>query len=229
MSFFDKVKGALFEEVTDMETSEKKVVSNVNIQNVTTLQENKTFTTVVNSTVNNLVQPVSTGKIKQALSSELVKTLAGSPYLQFQKINSGMKTRVADASTRCVAAGAALDAQGITKVKILDGARDALTFLNGEALSFQNDITSSITGLDHQLKNKTETILASIDEKQQKIKILSEEIANLQKDKSNFEIKVGQDKSQLEVSKIEFNASVNELLQEINADINDITLYLGAS
>lgn len=219
MNLLNSLKSAIFEEETPKETHDVKPV--------TQPQSAAPSYFPPSSYVPPSIQPHSSGKMKQTLVDELNKALVGSPYLQFQKMNSGMKSKIADASTRCVAVGIALEAQNVAKQQILSEANKAKDFLLNEGGLFLNDVNTNIAGIDTQLKEKTENILSSIDANQQTIKKLSDEITELQKEKSTCEIKASQDKSQLEVSKIEFNASLNEILQEVNADINDITKYLG--
>lgn len=177
------------------------------------------------------VQPTtsasSNGKMKERLEVELSKHLTNSPYSQYQKMNISMKSKITDVSTRCIALGVALEGQGITKQKLVEGTNAAVAFLNTEASNFLAAVSDTSSNWDKQLKAKTDSVLAAIDEKQKAIAKLTEEITSLQREKTEFEIKVSQEKGQLETSKVEFSASFNEIMQEVNKDINDITTYLG--
>lgn len=213
---FDSLKSAIF--VEEGETTTEKVLPTHTRPVTTTANTATTFTADTT---------VVSGKIKQRLMDELAKNLSGSPYSQYQKMNNSMKTKISDISTRGAALGVALEGQGVTKQVILDGTKGAIAFLNAEAANFQGSVTDTINNLEQQLKAKNESIIATIDTKQKLISQLNEDITNLQKEKTEFEIKVSQEKGKLETSKVEFNASFNELTQEINKDINDITTYLG--
>lgn len=164
-----------------------------------------------------------TGKIKDLLVDQLNAQLLNSPYLQFQKMNSTMRVKVADSTTRLAAIAASMEVQGFTKEKILEGARNAIAFLEQEAHTFANDIASSIQQTEQDYTNKVGQIDQLLVQKQDAIKTLSDEILNLQKEKSSLGIENQQQKSKLEVDKIEFNSSMTALQQEINNDITDLS------
>lgn len=210
MGLLDSLKSAIFEE--NGEVQEAKPAHSIQ----------KTAQPIQSISI------TSDGKIKQKLADELLKNMVDSPYLQYQRMNNSMKVKIADIATRCTAMGIALEGQGITKSKILEGARNAIAFLENESKLFQTTVASSLDSLQQQLSNKSISIENSVEEKRKMITQLSDEISNLQKEKTEFEIKVSQDKGKLETSKVEFNASFNLITQEITKDISDITTYLGA-
>lgn len=167
------------------------------------------------------------GKIKENLSDALQKKIAGTAYGQFQKISSGMKTRIVDSSTRCIATGASLEAQGITKDKILTSAQEALGFLNTELEVFSQETVQDLTTADQQFQSKSVEISTAVQQKQDQIRALQDEISDLQKQKATLDITTAEKKSHLEVDKINFQNAVSVLSQEINNDISDITRFMG--
>lgn len=216
MSLFDTIKNALVEEDAPHVTPvDKKVETKKSPATITIPATNPTQTTM------------TSGKMKDILLSGLASSLAGSPYLNFQNMNNKMKLKIADTSTRLSAISASMEVQGITKQAILDGANNAVAFLNNESNTFQSELESNLQRLEQGYKNKTDNISSLLEQKQNQIKVLSEEISNLQKEKSTTDIQAQEEKTQLEVSRIEFSGSLNSIVQEIRNDINDINLNLG--
>lgn len=171
--------------------------------------------------------PAGGGHFKDALAREVTNNFVNTPYSLFQKMNNGMKPKIADSSARLMAIGTSMEIQGITKQVILDDANKVIAFLNNEANSFNNDLNSSVTEIDTKLKSRSEAIAQSVQQKQDQIKSLQDDILNLQKEKSELEISSGEAKTKLEMSRVEFSGALNALNQEINNDINDITRYIG--
>jgi hypothetical protein len=167
------------------------------------------------------------GKIKEKLVNKLQDKVKGTAYAQFQLINSAMKTKIADPSTRLIAAGASLGAQNVTKQAILEGANNALSFLESEAQGFAATIANDIQNLDRELSTKKEAIEASIKQKNADIVRISEEMAKLQQDKSQLEIDIAASKNKLELVKAEFGVAHGTLTQEIQSEVRDINQYMG--
>jgi multidrug efflux pump subunit AcrA (membrane-fusion protein) len=212
MSLLKTLKGAIFEEEIVAEKPTQAPAPKI----APVPTSSQTFT-----------PSISPKRMRQTLLDELAKSIAGTPYHHYQKINASMKQKIADTATRCMAIGASLEATNISKQDVLKGAKDAVAFLNSEAASFEAEVVNSIGLLDQQFTAKTEAIAQALEQKQNQIKTLSEEISALQKDKSTLEVEVAAEKTKYEVSKIEFTGSLDSILQEINADINDISIHLG--
>lgn len=213
--FMASLKGAIFEDETPVET--KIAVAAI---------PKASPPSYVSASVEG-AQKISPQKMKQALLDELAKNIVGSPYAQFQKISAQMKTKIADTSTRCMATGAAMEAQNIHKADILLSAKNAVTFLTNESVNFQNEVSNNILSIESQFNAKSASITSSLEQKQNQIKALSEEISQLQKDRSSLEVETAAAKTKFEVSKIEFTGSLDSILQEVNTDINDITNFIG--
>lgn len=226
MNMLDKFKSAIFEE--DVAPTPTAPAGRLPTRALLQQQAPTTPYTVAAplSTPNGTV-PAVPKHMKQTLLDELAKNIVGSPYLQFQKINTSMKLKIGDTATRCMAIGASLDAQGITKQSLLDGANQAKQFLTQEATNFQADVNSNINNLEQQYQTKIAQIATTLEQKQNQIKALSDDISALQKEKSSLDLDVQANKTKFEVSKIEFTGALDSVLQEISTDINDITVYLG--
>jgi len=218
MGLFDTIKNALVEDDAPHVTPVAKKVETNYAPTPQTTQ--KTYSSPAQT-------PLSSGKMKDILLNGLTSNLSGSPYLNFQNMNNKMKLKIADTSTRLSAISASMEVQGITKQAILDGANNAVAFLNNESSTFQSELELNIQRLEQEYKNKTDNISSLLEQKQNQIKVLSEEISSLQKDKSTTDIQTQEEKTHLEVSRIEFSGSLNSIIQEIRNDINDININLG--
>lgn len=168
------------------------------------------------------------GKMRERLQSDLQSKIAGSAFHQFQKICSSMRSKSLDTRTSVVAAGGALEAQGVTRDKIISGAQDALTFLSGLMQSESQNFMSELSKLDSTLLNRSSEIEASLKEKRDLIVSLSEQINNQTKEKAQLEISTQEEKTRLEGKKIEFEGAVNSLVLEISSEMNNITNFMGA-
>jgi hypothetical protein len=173
--------------------------------------------------------PVSTGAnvhIKEKITTEVAAKFATSPYLQFQKVSNGMRSKINDVPTRFLASGSALEVQGITKQAILDGTNSILVFLNTEGAEFESSTAIDLKNLENDFQSKVQKISVGLQTKQEQIKALTEEISAQQIEKSTLEVALTAAKTKIEIDKIEFNGALTAIMHELNTDISDINKYL---
>lgn len=214
---FNKLKGVFFEEGDETPPPTPKTKAD--------LPATPAFLSSTPSVGPSVVAHVTSGRFKDKLVAEVQAKFQGQPYMQFQKIATGMKAAIADVGTRTVATVASLTAQGTGKDKILASANDALLFLSSEGQNFHNEISNDIANLDAAHTEKSQKISMDLEAKQAQIKTLSEEISALQIEKSQAEVKLIEEKTKLQVTKAEFEGCLNSLVQEINSDVSDVTRY----
>jgi hypothetical protein len=108
MGLFDTIKNALVEDDAPHVTPVAKKVETNYAPTPQTTQ--KTYSSPAQT-------PLSSGKMKDILLNGLTSNLSGSPYINFQNMNSKMKPKIADTSTRLAAISASMEVQGIEHIR----------------------------------------------------------------------------------------------------------------
>jgi len=147
-------------------------------------------------------------------------------YNQYKKSLIALKSIIPDEKTRFASAFIASASLGLTKENLLFTLEDSKKVLEKEKIRFDGNITSD---LDEELKNNQNQVISlqdNIAKKTEELKKLTEEIAELQKNKKEAEDYIVAKQNKVEKLKEDFNYSYNELNNELDSDLSKIRTYL---
>ena len=147
-------------------------------------------------------------------------------YRQYKKSLEDLKPIIYDEKTRFAAAFIAASSLGLTRDNLFSTLEDSKKILEKEKIRFDSNVN---TDLDEELKfnrGKISTLEEDITKKSEELQKITQEIAELQKQKKDSEEYILSKQNKVEKLKEDFNSSYNELFRELESDLNKIKTYL---
>lgn len=179
--------------------------------------------------VETVSSPVDTTKTK-ALLVEALEQESGKEfdYVKYKKSLDAMKAIIPDEKTRFVSSYLTAKTLGLSKEKLLNTAEKSIRTLEKELAKFDEMVATSLKDTVGSGQDKVKAISDLITQRTLDLQKLTEEITNLQKQKTDMEIQISKDQSKIDSLKREFSLSYNEITNDIESDIGKISAYLEA-
>jgi hypothetical protein len=144
--------------------------------------------------------------------------IPGPDYYEFSKMIAAMEA-ISDEQSRFYAAFAGLQVQGLDKAKLLATAAEYLHVLETDAAHFQS--TAAAT-----LEEKVNKKKAEAEEKSQRIRSLSGEIADLQQQIITLEATIKENEAKIEANAGGYAAESESRKARIRSDVERINRYI---
>ena len=144
--------------------------------------------------------------------------IPGPDYYEFSKMIGAMQA-IANEQSRYNAAYAGLNAQGVSKEKLLSTAGEYLRILEADARQFH-------TTVDTAMQEKVQSKKVDENEKNERIQALSREISDLQNQILALQKEIKENEEKIEASTGGYMAENVRRAARIQADIEKINQYL---
>jgi hypothetical protein len=144
--------------------------------------------------------------------------IPGPDYYEFSKMIEAMQA-IPNEQARFYAAFAGLQVQGLDKDKLLSTAGEYLRMLSADADHFH-------TTVDAALQEKVHGKAATVEEKGERIRTLSQEITGLQEQIRTLQAEITENKEKLEASNTGYTAENARRKARIEADMEKIRHYI---
>jgi len=144
--------------------------------------------------------------------------IPGPDYFEFSKMVAALKA-VPDEFTRYSAAFVGLQAQGLTKEKLLSTAQEYLKVIDTDATHFHSTVEAA---LQEKVQNKK----AEAEEKANRIQTLSKEINELQNQIAALQAEIRDSEQKITGRSGDYTVESTARKQQIAADIENIKQYI---
>jgi hypothetical protein len=144
--------------------------------------------------------------------------IPGPDYFEFARMIAAMQA-ITDEAARYNAAFAGLQAQGLTRQRLLDTATDYLRVLTTDAQQFQATV-------DNSFQEKVKGKETEAEGKAARIQTLSQEIAQLQQQIGALQEETRASKEKLAAGSSAYTAESNRRQQEIRRDVEKINRFI---
>lgn len=171
--------------------------------------------------------PVDTSKTKALLRDALEQESSKEfDYLKYKKSLDAMKDLIPDEKTRFISSYITAKTLGLSKEKLINTAEKSLKTLEKELNKFEEMVASSLKETVGSGQDRIKAVGDLITQKAVDLQRISEEITNLQKQKTDMEFQISKDQNKIDSLKREFTLSYNEITNDIKSDIGKIAAYL---
>ena len=150
----------------------------------------------------------------------------GSDYTRFKTACDELRTVLPDETTRIKTTFVSMKAMGVTKERLISGAKECVGVLNGEKAEFEGAMNSAFSQQVEGGLGRLTTIDKQIEEKLTQIGSLQAEADRLRSEKSKVSSEVDQSRNKIDSARRDFSAAHAKLIDEVNSDINRITSNL---
>jgi len=171
--------------------------------------------------------PVDTSATKKVLRDSLEES--DTPefnYIKYKRSLSAMKDVILDEKTRYVSSYITAKTLGLSKAKLIKTAEDSLKKLDSESLKFNDTLKIRFQETVGTGQAKAKNLTDLITKKTQDLQKLTEEITNIQKQKTEVDIQASKDQNKLDSLKRNFELAYQEISNEVKSDITKIKTYL---
>ncbi|MBP7185066.1 MAG: hypothetical protein KBA06_06130 [Saprospiraceae bacterium] len=173
----------------------------------------------------------STGNISEKFVEVLggaleASNLDGIDYFEFKQSLKSLEKMPLDEATRMQSAFAMAQSLGATPQKLIDSGQHYIDVLKKEAdkfnVSLNNQIVQQVGGKENEFKQ----LASEIDRKTKLIEQLNQEIAQHKQRSQAIQSELGSIKEKITVTKNEFQATYEMMLNQIVSDIDNMKKYL---
>lgn len=150
----------------------------------------------------------------------------GSEYTKFKTACDGLRAHLPDENARIKTAFVTMNAMGVTKDRLVSGAKECVGVLNGEKAEFESAMSNAFSSQVEGGMGRLTSIDKQIEEKLTQIGSLQAEADRLRAEKSKISVEVDQSRNKIDGARRDFAAAHAKIVDEINSDINRITSNL---
>lgn len=154
------------------------------------------------------------------------KNQSGFDYIEFKKAIKGLDKMQMDEATKFKSAFATASTIGVTLPKLVNSVKFYINVIDNEnnnfLSSFDKNYKFKIAGREKEI----EECAHAIEEKENQIKLLSEEIAKKKKELDELRFKLDDSKSNMEKTQHGFKNAYYNLRSQFEADIQKMEKYL---
>lgn len=163
-----------------------------------------------------------------AFEGQLRESVAGrgSEYTRFRTACEELRSVIPDENTRLKTTFVSMKAMGLTKDRLVSGAKECIGALTQEKAEFESAMSSAFSSQVEGGMSRLTTIDKQIEEKLTQIGALQAEVERMRAEKGSVSAEVEQSRTKIDSARRDFSAAYGKLVDEINSDINRISSSL---
>ena len=152
--------------------------------------------------------------------------LPGPDYYEFIKTIDVLETHISDEKVRITAAYASLNAQGLSKEKLISSAQLYKSVIEKDKASFEAAANDKIRSDIEDRKTEQKNLTKKIQDDSEAIKKLTDEINQCQVKLNDLEKLIAESNSKIKSNMDNYQYACTAILNKISDDINKINTYI---
>lgn len=148
--------------------------------------------------------------------------LPGPDYFEFIKTIDVLETHISDEKLRITAAFASLNAQGLSKDKLISSAEIYKTIIEKDKINFEGAVNDKMKAEVESRKNEQKSLSQKIKENTEAIRKLNAEISQAQAALDELERLIADSNNKIKTNMENYQYACNAILKKITDDIEKI-------